>query len=208
MKTKLAAPKRLGKVPAENMIWRTARSQPLPVAVSPRPEKSTRATMMTTPPPPGSRAELLKAYAATCRAEQARRSADAARFEWLRLARPNQLAPEGDWYVWLLLARSGASIRARGGVPNYRRRATARRGWMAVSGFDVPPGRVGGTRASCGSGEDSGAGVRNVTTAGLSSRLPRPQPPRYRSGTVSTVGERRIPRYAAHERSEVSKEPP
>lgn len=33
--------------------------------------------------------------------------AETARFDWRRIARPNQLAPDGDWRVWLLLAGRG-----------------------------------------------------------------------------------------------------
>jgi len=37
----------------------------------------------------------------------ARRGIDAARYEWQRIARPNQLPPDGDWRGWLLLAGRG-----------------------------------------------------------------------------------------------------
>jgi len=32
---------------------------------------------------------------------------DALKADWRRIARPNQLAPDGDWLVWLILAGRG-----------------------------------------------------------------------------------------------------
>lgn len=43
----------------------------------------------------------------TCQEELAKRGIEAARYDWERLARPNQLPPPGDWRGWLLLAGRG-----------------------------------------------------------------------------------------------------
>src|ERR1700731_3088173 len=49
-----------------------------------------------------SRQQALLRYAATCRQELAKRGIEASRYDWERLARPNQLPPPGDWRGWLL----------------------------------------------------------------------------------------------------------
>ncbi len=45
--------------------------------------------------------------AAVIRAELARRAKSAAHSNWRTIARPNQIAPEGNWSVWLILAGRG-----------------------------------------------------------------------------------------------------
>src|SRR5258708_39833349 len=37
----------------------------------------------------------------------ARNFVEMAKFDWPHLARPSQLAPEGDWFCWLILAGRG-----------------------------------------------------------------------------------------------------
>src|SRR5712671_2833908 len=58
-------------------------------------------------PSPTERTELMDQYAEICRQELAKRGIEASRYDWEKLARPNQLAPPGDWRGWLLLAGRG-----------------------------------------------------------------------------------------------------
>ena len=41
------------------------------------------------------------------KAEKERRKVDLLRYDWANVARPNQLPPQGDWRVWLILAGRG-----------------------------------------------------------------------------------------------------
>src|SRR6476661_10530812 len=53
------------------------------------------------------RSSVVRMYAAACQAELAKRGIEASRYDWEKLARPNQLPPLGDWRGWLLLAGRG-----------------------------------------------------------------------------------------------------
>jgi hypothetical protein len=62
------------------------------------------------------RQQLLLRDAKNCRLELAERGIETSRYDWEKLARPNQLPPPGDWRGWLLLAEAEHVIRRAGGV--------------------------------------------------------------------------------------------
>ncbi|WP_020474221.1 DNA-packaging protein [Zavarzinella formosa] len=54
-----------------------------------------------------STSELRERYLRALRAEQHRRLTEAAKFDWPKHARPNQIAPPEPWVYWLILAGRG-----------------------------------------------------------------------------------------------------
>lgn len=53
------------------------------------------------------RQDLLKRLAKAFKGEIKRRKDDLLRYDWSKQARPSQIEPAGDWFVWLILAGRG-----------------------------------------------------------------------------------------------------
>lgn len=53
------------------------------------------------------RQDLLKRLAKAFKGEIKRRKDDLLRYDWSKQARPSQIEPTGDWFVWLILAGRG-----------------------------------------------------------------------------------------------------
>jgi len=68
--------------------------------------------------------------------------ADELEHDWRALARPEQLAPDGDWSVWLLLAGRGFG-KTRSGTEWVQ--ATAKSGKVSRIALVGPPRRTRGT---------------------------------------------------------------